>query len=306
MGSSSPVIETPRSGLFNYDKEKEKVYLNSIGKVDFKELFMESFSPEFLKLFQENINLFYSQPFYEGIIYEYGLFDKSKNTNKAFKIYKEAADFKYDYLCMYRMHRIFLTDYEEFGVKKNEDLHRLYLYKCFTYLPYSIIDRTYYLLNKIDVIDELDKLIDEFDNGKFKDSAEFFDFLKKNKEQFHMTENDLDLMPYMLKCFFCPDDIKEDIEILDNLLKFEKGDNAYYEAQLKYCNYYLQFSGDKCDKEKIKNIFDNLIKAEYYKACYDYGKFLMDEKKYDEAKNIFKKGSDNSQHLCFAEYIFYF
>ena len=45
MGSSSPVIDTPRSGLFNYDKEKEKVYLNSIGKIDFKELIMESLSP---------------------------------------------------------------------------------------------------------------------------------------------------------------------------------------------------------------------------------------------------------------------
>ena len=135
MGSSSPVIETPRSELFSYDKEKEKVYLNSIGKIDFKELIMESLSPEFLKLFQENINLFYSQPFIEAISYEYWLFDKSKNTNKVFKIYKEAADFKYDYLCMYRMYWIFLTDYEEFGVKKNEDLYRLYLYKCFAYLP---------------------------------------------------------------------------------------------------------------------------------------------------------------------------
>ena len=110
MGCSSPEIETPSSGLFNYDKEKEKV--------DFKELFMESLSPEFLKLFQENINLFYSRSFYEGIGYEYGLFGKSKNPSKAYKIYKDAADFKYDYLCMYRMHRIFLTDYEEFGVKK--------------------------------------------------------------------------------------------------------------------------------------------------------------------------------------------
>ena len=71
MGSSSPVIETPRSELFSYDKEKEKVYLNSIGKIDFKELIMESLSPEFLKLFQENINLFYSQPFIEAISYEY-------------------------------------------------------------------------------------------------------------------------------------------------------------------------------------------------------------------------------------------
>ena len=52
---------------------------------------------------------------------------------------------------MYRMNRIFLIDYKDFGLQKNEDLHRLYLYKCFAYLPYIIIDRAYYLLNKIDV-----------------------------------------------------------------------------------------------------------------------------------------------------------
>ena len=66
----------PLSTIFKYDKEKETIFLNSIGKVDFKELFMEGLSPEFLKLFKENSNLFYSQPFYEGISYEYGLFDK--------------------------------------------------------------------------------------------------------------------------------------------------------------------------------------------------------------------------------------
>ena len=196
------MIETPRSGLFNYDKEKEKVYLNSIGKIYFKELFMESLSPEFLKLSQENINLFYSQPFYEAIGYEFGLSGKAKNTNKAFRIYKDAADFKYDYLCMYRMHRIFLTDYRGFGVKENEDLHRLYLYKCFTYLPYSIIDANYYLLNKVDVFNELYKLIDEFDNSKFNNSFKFYEFLKNNKNQFHVTKNDIELMSWMLKCFF--------------------------------------------------------------------------------------------------------
>ena len=60
MGSSAPVIDTPNSGIFNYDKEQEKIFLNSIGKIDFKELFMESLSPEFLKLFQENINILFN------------------------------------------------------------------------------------------------------------------------------------------------------------------------------------------------------------------------------------------------------
>ena len=304
MGSSAPVIDTPNSGIFNYDKEKEKIFLNSIGKVDFKELFMESLSPEFLKLFQENINLFYSQPFYEGIGYEYGLFGKSKSTSKAYKIYKDAADFKYDYLCMYRMHRIFLTDYEEFGVKKNEDLHRLYLYKCFAYLPYSIIDRTYYLLNKIDVNYEVAVMTDELDNSEFKIFDQFMNFLNNNKNEFNITGNDIRLMKCAFKGYFSSDLIQKDIKIINEMLQFEKGDNAYYEAQLKYCNFYLEYSGDKCDKEKIKNIFDNLIKAGYYKACLDYGIFLIKEKQYDEAKKILKKCFDNNQQFCLSEYTY--
>ena len=53
-----------------------------------------------------------------------------------------------------------------------------------------------------------------------------------------------------------------------------------------------------------KQIFDNLIQSGYYKAANDYGRFLMNEGKYDEAKNIFKKGMDNSQQFCLAEYAF--
>ena len=65
---------------------------------------------------------------------------------------------------------------------------------------------------------------------------------------------------------------------LDDFLKLECGDKAYYEARLKYCNFYLINSGDKSDKTKIKNIYDNLIKMDYYKACSDYGLFLVNEK----------------------------
>ena len=56
-------------------------------------------------------------------------------------------------------------------------------------------------------------------------------------------------------------------------------------------------------KKKIKNIFENLINAGYYKACFDYGTFLLNEKKYDEAKSIFKKGLDKGEQFCLGEYI---
>lgn len=96
-------------------------------------------------------------------------------------------------------------------------------------------------------------------------------------------------MQYVLKAYFCSDSFKENISGLDLFLGFQPGDNAYYEAQLKYCNFYLELSGVNSDKPKIKKIFDNLIKLGYLKSSYDYGKFLIDQKRYDEAKTYLKR-----------------
>ena len=74
MGLCTTEEKLPNSGLFNYDEEKEKIITNSIERINFKDLLMESLTPEFFKLFKENTNLFYSQPFIEGISYEYGMF----------------------------------------------------------------------------------------------------------------------------------------------------------------------------------------------------------------------------------------
>ena len=100
---------------------------------------------------------------------------------------------------------------------------------------------------------------------------------------------------------------KNDISFLDKFLEIKKrneNDKAYYESRLKYCNFYIEFSGEKCDKEKINNIFDKLINSEYYKALYDYAKFLINEGKFDDAKNKLKLGTDKSQQFCLGEYIF--
>ena len=253
MGIYESKIELPKypsSGLFNYNEEKERLIINSIGKVNFKDLLLESLTPEFLKLFQENSHLFYSQPFLEGVSYEYGLFGKSKDIVKAFEIYKNAADKEYDYLCMYRMHRIFLTDYKDFGLQKNFDLHRLYLYKCFAYLPFPIIEQTYYLLNKIDVTNELQILIDEYDDknsGKF---DKFITFLENHKYQFDIYHNDLLLIKCVIYNQFAPKEIAKNY--LNDLLKIENSDKASYEAKLKYCNFYLRNYRDNCDKTTIK------------------------------------------------------
>jgi len=305
MGASNSqlISNLPKSGIYKIEEEKEKIIKNAIGEVNFKELIMESLLKEFLKLFKENKHLFYCQSFLEGVSYEYGLFDKSIDKNKAFRIYKEGADKKNDYLCMYRMHRIFLVDYKDFDLERNTDLDKLYLYKCFAYLPYYIMKGTYYLLNKIDITYEIAVCLDAEDpNSEL--FNKFLDFLERNKEVFCLTLNDILLMNYVFNAIFYKENVEKDIKILDNFLNLVKGNDAYYEGQLKFCNFYLKLAGDGCDKEKVEEIFNSLIKAEYYKAFFDYGIYLMENKKIDEARNLFKKGADKAQIFCLGDYTY--
>ena len=85
---------------------------------------------------------------------------------------------------------------------KNGDLHRLYLYKCFAYLPYLIINESYNLLNKIDVTSEIDMLLDKFEDNKYEIFDKFMDFLEMNQKIFKITSSDIKLMKYVLKIHF--------------------------------------------------------------------------------------------------------
>ena len=59
----------------------------------------------------------------------------TKTVNKAFKIYKTAADKTHDTLSMYRLYRIYKKDFEKFNLKKrNLVLEKFYLMKCYSYL----------------------------------------------------------------------------------------------------------------------------------------------------------------------------
>ena len=181
----------PKLDLIRIDEEKEKLLKNKIGSINFKDLFMASLSPEFLNLFKKNENLFYAKSFLEGICKEYGLIGRSQNVKEAYNIYKEGADFKYDYLCMYRLHRIFLDDYEKFKLKRNFELDRLYLYKCFAYLPYLLMNEEYYFLNKLSITDELLNYFNILDDSKFDNINQFLKFLKNYYKEFNITLNDI-------------------------------------------------------------------------------------------------------------------
>ena len=273
-------------------------------KINFKDLFMDSLSPEFINLFKTNTKLFYSKTFYEGICKEYGLFGETQNKDEALQIYKNGADEKNDYLCMYRLHRIYVNEYNEFKLERDANFEKLYLYKCFAYLPYSIINGNYFIFNKINftyyVLNYLEKKKDE----NLHNFEKFLNYLSENNTNYNLSQNDIKLMKLVLKSYINSLDHKNIIDNINSLLYLEKGDSAYYEAQLKYCNFYLDYFKHNYDKNQVNNIFDNLIKCNYYKACYDFANFLIQEGDYDKAKNILKFGMDNSQQYCFSVYYY--
>ena len=278
------------------DKSKEKI--------DFRGLFMEGLSSEeLINLFKKNSQFFYSQPFYEGLCKEYGLFGKSQNKKEAFEIYKNGADNKNDYLCMYRLHRIYYNEYNEFNLEKDNNFEKLYLYKCFAYLPYSIINGTYYIFNKINVTYYIVDYIERKDSN-LHTFDKFINYLSDNIIQFSLSPNDIQLMKLILKLHINSLDYNNGISNIHSLLNLEKGDAGYYEAQLKYCNFYLDHFKYNGDKRRINDIFENLIKSGYYKACYDYANFLIEESDYDKAKDILKIGMENSQQFCFSAYYY--
>ena len=179
-GCIEVVEEYPELYLLKYDEEKDKLLKNKIGAINFKELFMESLSPEFLNLFEKNQNIFYYKSFLEGICKEYGLMGRKQDIKEAFRIYKNGADFNYDYLCMYRLHRIFFIDYAKFKIKKNYELDRLYLYKCYAYCPNTILSGSDEILNKVNITNELQIYFDYLDNSKFETLGKFLAFLRNN------------------------------------------------------------------------------------------------------------------------------
>ena len=75
----------------------------------------------------------------EASSYEYGFFGRKINLQKAFFLYKKYADLN-DYFCMYKMHVIYLCDYQKFNVNFNRVLEKIYLLKCFAYVPNYVYD----------------------------------------------------------------------------------------------------------------------------------------------------------------------
>ena len=126
-------------------KKGESIFLPNDEKIDKKcysinniENWANSFynlkSGIILEKYKEIVSKSENSKFFEALNYEYGINNYPLDTNKAFQIYKRAADTSTDALSMYRLYHIYKKDYKKFNIKeRNNILEKFYILKCFTY-----------------------------------------------------------------------------------------------------------------------------------------------------------------------------
>ena len=125
--------------IFSTENEIAEKLRGYAYKPDYKKIFFEHLGPELKKIFINKKDKVILKNFIEASQYEYGFFDTEIDLSKAFNLYKKYADIN-DCFCMYKMHVIYLCECEKFNIPFSRVLEKIYLLKCFAYLPNYIID----------------------------------------------------------------------------------------------------------------------------------------------------------------------
>ena len=155
-------MEQSLEELFPRDNDLELKLIDLASLPNYKELLFAHLGPELNKIFEKKKNMISIKNFLDAAQYEYGFFNQKIDLQKAFSLYKKYADSN-DYFCMYKMHIIYLCEDSKFGLKRNRILEKLYLLKCFAYLPNYIMNYEDKLFHKIDVTYECASVLDTED-----------------------------------------------------------------------------------------------------------------------------------------------
>ena len=286
-------METLES-IFSTDNDKVEILKGYAYKPDYKKLFFEHLGPELRKLYMNKKDKTFINKFLEASQYEYGFFDKKIDLQKAFNLYKKYADLN-DYFCMYKMHIIYLCEYEKFNVTFSRVLEKIYLLKCLAYLPNYIYDWDINLFDKIDVLDEVARILDLEDPDLSK-HRKFFDLLIQEREKYNLSENDINLMKGVLICYFTDENDLLSFSILNSINPKKETDYTYYLAKNKaiFFSNYLKLGNEISDLE-IEQFYKEIENKKIYELYADYGNYLLDKKNRanSEIINIFKEAADN-------------
>ena len=259
-------MEKSFDSLFPHDDELEKKLKEFATLPNYKELLFAHLGPELSKIFERKKNNIAIKNFLDAAQYEYCFFNKKKDLPKALSLYKKYADSN-DYFCMYKMHVIYLCEYEKFGLSRNRILEKLYLLKCFAYLPNYIMNYEDKLFHKIDVTFECASILDTEDETTDK-HKQFIELLNDRKEEYNLTENDINLMRSVLTCYFHTEQDEDYLLSFCQLKSIQPQsdcDYAYFEAMNKciFFKEYLNIENSLSDEE-IETFYKQILDKKIY------------------------------------------
>ena len=269
--------------FFSTDNEIVEKLKSYASRPDYNTLFFENLGVELKKFFISKKDKVLYKNFYEASSYEYGFFDMKIDLQKAFSLYKKYADAN-DYLCMYKMHIIYLCEYEKFNVPLSRILEKIYLFKCLAYAPNYFYDWRLKIFEKIDVIFEIAQILD-LEDGNLEKHKHFFDLLKNQREKYNLSENDIDLMKGTLCCYFNiegEDDPNKNIlafSILYSITPKIESDYTYFLAKNKcvYFRNHLKLEKNIFSDSEIEAFYKEVENKKLYEFYTDYGNYLLDK-----------------------------
>ena len=256
-----------------------KKYQSFAFKPDYKKIFFGHLGPELTKVFMEKKDKVFLKNFLEASQYEYGFFGQKIDLPKALSLYKKYADLN-DYFCMYKMHVIYLCEYQKFNVPLNRILEKMYLFKCFAYLPNYIMDWKMNLFETINIVDEIGRVI-YLEGGNLDVYNTYFDILYKQKDKYNISENDINLMKSVLLFYFSDEQgLTETIfSTLNSLIPKNEIDYAYYYAKNKYMYFSTSFDLDfQIDESDIHKFYEEVKSKKLFELYADYGNYLLNKR----------------------------
>jgi hypothetical protein len=205
---------------------------------------------------------------------------------------------------MYKMHIIYLCEYEKFGIPLNRVLEKIYLLKCFAYLPNYISDFNLKIFDKIDIKSEIKKILILEDDDLNKHRL-FFDLLIKEREKYNLTDNDINLMKGVLFSYYFDNEESDIPKISFALLKSLEAKNeldySYYHAKNKcvYLRTILNIENEFSNSD-IDNFYKEIENKKLYEFYADYGNYLLDKKSKanEEIIKLFSIGAKNGFLFC--------
>ena len=288
--------------IFSTDNDIVEQLKGYAKKPNYEKIFFEHLGPELKTIFNNKKDKVFTNHFLEASQYEYGFLGTEIDLQKAFSLYKNYADGN-DYFCMYKMHVIYLCEYEKFNVPLDRTLEKIYILKCLAYLPNYIYDWNVKLFDCIDVAYEIAEILDLEDSDLEKHPL-FLDLLYYKREKYNLSENDVNLMKGVFSCYFYKEGTDSHLiafSMLNSLIKSNEKDYAYYHAKNKaiFFNTYLKLE-DAVSDEEAEAFYKEVEDQKLYQFYGDYGNYLIDKKNNANPKiiEILTDASKNGNLFC--------